>query len=302
MRVLFVEQPREMPKAPEGRCVVVDVAFASGTAYETSTLPFLDALGDRLALWIDHHEHPVGWARVRDDPRFLLVTNREAHACPELVTPEVVQRAGRVDVVVAHADFDGLLSAVKFLRQGEPPWPQADEDGRAADSPGRGHVLTGRARLYVDALSEAQANLKSMAREDLRQALVAALVQAPDSLPLPLEEQLHELQDEHLHTIAPALAFSKAAKEESSGVLVVRVEKALARSLKKELLTLLEERARVGVVIEGKAVTAATYDTGLDLARVEALGGGRSDYRFSRVTDQGRAIVAALGKLVRGDL
>jgi hypothetical protein len=204
--------------------------------------------------------------------------------------------------VVAHSDFDGLLSAVKFLRQGEPPWPQADEDGRAADSPGRGHVLTARARLYVDALSEAQANSKSKAREDLRQALVAALVQDPDSLPLPLEEQLRELQDDHVRTIAPALALSKAAKEESSGVLVLRVDKPLARSLKKELLSLLEERARVGVVIEGKAVTAATYDPELDLARVEALGGGRSDYRFSQAGDQGRAIVAALGKLVRGDL
>lgn len=299
MRVLFVEQPREMPPAPEGRAAVVDVAFASGEAFETSTVPFLAALGDRLAVWIDHHEHPVGWARVRGDPRFLLVPNREAHACPQLVTPEVVRAAGKVDVVVAHADFDGLLSAVKFLRQGEAPWPQADEDARAADSPGRGHAMSDRARLLVDALSEAQANLRSKAREDLRQAIVAALVQSPDSLPIPLEEQLEELQADHRRTVAPALALAARAREEAGGVWVVRVDKPLARSLKKELLSLLEERGAVGVVVEGKAITAATFRTDLDLAQVEALGGGRSDYRFGQVSDGGRGIVAGLGRLVR---
>jgi hypothetical protein len=66
---------------------VVDVAFAGGDNFEKSTVPFLDALGDRLAIWIDHHEHPVGWARYQNDARFVLVPNQVAHACPELVTP-----------------------------------------------------------------------------------------------------------------------------------------------------------------------------------------------------------------------
>ncbi|TMA17094.1 MAG: hypothetical protein E6J85_17420 [Deltaproteobacteria bacterium] len=78
-------------------------------------------------------------------------------------------RSGRVDQVVAHADFDGLLSAVKFLRKGVPPWPEADEDARAADSPGRGHSLSGRARIYVAALDEAAATLRSKQREAFRQ-------------------------------------------------------------------------------------------------------------------------------------
>src|SRR5512140_2231621 len=121
---MFVEQPGSLPPPPsEGRVAVVDVAFAGGENFEKSTVPFLQALGGRLAIWIDHHEHPVGWALYRDDPRFLLVPNQQAHACPELVTPEVVARAGAVDVVVAHADLDGLLSAVKFLRGGLPPGP-----------------------------------------------------------------------------------------------------------------------------------------------------------------------------------
>src|SRR3989454_333645 len=173
---MFVEQPGKLPAPPaQGRVAVVDVAFAGGENFEKSTLPFLDALGDRLAIWIDHHEHPVGWARSRTDRRFVLVPNRIAHACPELVTPEVVRQAGKVDAIVAHADLDGLLSAVKFLRGGAPPWPEADEDARVADSPGRGHALSSFGQLLIEALDEAGSTLRSKGREALRQELVEGL-------------------------------------------------------------------------------------------------------------------------------
>ena len=299
MRVLFVEQAAALPPAPEGRVAVVDIAFAAADNYERSTVPFLRAVGDRLAIWIDHHEHPLGWSTVRGDPRFLLVPNRDAHACPELVTPEVVARAGKVDVVVAHADLDGLLSAVKYLRGGAQPWPEADEDARAADSPGRGHALTPRGRLLLDALSEAQVSLRSKPREALRQELCAALVAMPAPWPAGLEPKLQELQRLHAETVAPARKLADAAVEEAPGVLVARSEGALPRSLKKELLSLLEERAAIGLVVEGRAVTAATFNEELDLARVDALTAGRSDYRFTQSDDGARGIVAALGKLVR---
>src|SRR5437762_2289751 len=181
---MFVEQPGKLPAPPaRGRVAVVDVAFAGGENFEKSTLPFLDALGDRLAIWIDHHEHPVGWARFRNDRRFVLVPNRIAHACPELVTPEVVRQAGHVDVIVAHADLDGLLSAVKFLRGGSPPWPEADEDARAADSPGRGHALSSRAARLSDALDHAAAELRTAEREGLRQEIGRALAGGAQRLP-----------------------------------------------------------------------------------------------------------------------
>src|SRR5258708_7783787 len=134
MRVLVVEQPANLPRAREGRVAVVDLAFAGGDNFEKITVPFLDALGGRLAIWIDHHEHPVGWARVRGDPRFVLVPNRDAHACPELVTPEVVRRAGAGGGVGAPARPGGLPPAAGGPAPGAPP-PAAGPRG----PPPRGH-------------------------------------------------------------------------------------------------------------------------------------------------------------------
>jgi len=297
-RVIFVEQPGNLPPPPQGRVAVLDVAFAGGENFENATVPFLTSLGNRLAVWIDHHEHPAGWSRVRGEPRFLLVPNRDAHACPELVTPEVVARAGKVDVIVAHADLDGLLSAVKFLRGGTPPWPEADEDARAVDSPGRGHALSSFGQLLVDALDEAGGTLRSKARESLRQELVEGLVRAPEPLPSKLRKRLQELQRAHAETLAPVDELAQSAREEARGVLVVRVPKDLGRPVKKALLSRLEARAPVGVVVEGRAVTAATFREDLDLGRIDELRAGRSDYRFATADDGGRAIVQRLGRLV----
>jgi hypothetical protein len=56
------------------------------------------------------------------------------------------------------------------------------------------------------------------------------------------------------------------------------------------------------VVIEGRAVTAATFRDDLDLSLCDELPAGRSDYRFGQAEDGGRAVVARLGSLVRGTL
>jgi hypothetical protein len=298
---MFVEQPGSLPAPPaKGRVAVVDVAFAGGENFAKSTVPFLEALGDRLAIWIDHHEHPVGWARYRDDPRFLLVPNRIAHACPELVTPEVVQRVGTVDTVVAHADLDGLLSAVKFLRGGLPPWPEADEDARAADSPGRGHSISPKAARLSEALDYATAELRTAQRESLRHQILDALVKGDTSQAL--QRRIDDLARAHQEALAPVAALAAQAREEAKGVLVVRVPKALPRPVKKALLSRLEDRAPIGVVIEGRAVTAATFRDDLDLSLCDELPAGRSDYRFGQAEDGGRAVVARLGSLVRGAL
>jgi hypothetical protein len=135
---LAFASPRKLPRASDlrGRVVVLDVAFASDAAsggFEKITLPLIEQLGPRLAGWVDHHDH-VMHASYRDDPRFVLSTKAEHGACPEMVTPELVERVGRVDTIVCHTDFDGLCSAAKWLRGGKEPYPGADDDARAIDT------------------------------------------------------------------------------------------------------------------------------------------------------------------------
>ena len=130
--------PRKLPKAQSlsGRVVVLDVAFASnagGASFEKVTLPFINGLGKRLAMWVDHHDHERH-GEYADDPRFVLRTKAQHGACPEMVTPERVQWAGKVDTICCHIDFDGLCSAAKWIRGGEEPYPGADDDARAIDT------------------------------------------------------------------------------------------------------------------------------------------------------------------------
>jgi len=127
---------------------------------------------------------------------------------------------------------------------------------------------------------------------------VEGLARAPEPLPAPLRKRLQDLQRAHAETLAPVEELAAAAREEARGVLVVRVPKDLGRPVKKALLSRLEARAPVGVVIEGRAVTAATFREDLDLGRVDELTAGRSDYRFAQVDDAGRGIVQRLGRLV----
>ncbi|MGD0675591.1 MAG: hypothetical protein ABSC94_09250 [Polyangiaceae bacterium] len=135
---LAFASPRKLPRARDlaGRVVVLDVAFASEAAsggFDKITLPFIEQLGPRLAGWVDHHDHAMH-ERYRGDPRFVLATKAEHGACPEMVTPEIVDRIGPVDTIVCHTDFDGLCSAAKWLRHGVEPYVGADDDARAIDT------------------------------------------------------------------------------------------------------------------------------------------------------------------------
>jgi hypothetical protein len=55
---------RKLPKASTvpGRVAVLDIAFAAdgtGHSFDKVTRPFLDGLGERLAVWVDHHDHEL---------------------------------------------------------------------------------------------------------------------------------------------------------------------------------------------------------------------------------------------------
>ena len=45
----------------------------------------------------------------------------------------MLQSDTRIDTIIAHCDFDGALSAVKWILQGKEP-EGADEDARAIDN------------------------------------------------------------------------------------------------------------------------------------------------------------------------
>jgi hypothetical protein len=131
--------PRALPRPHtlEGRVVVLDIAFAassgSSVSFDQVTRPFLEELGDRLAAWVDHHDHErhVDYA---GDPRFTLATKAEHGACPEMVTAELVRQTGPIDTIVTHNDLDGLYSAAKWIRGGHEPYPGADDDARCVDT------------------------------------------------------------------------------------------------------------------------------------------------------------------------
>src|SRR5687768_10529665 len=110
MIALAFGTPRKLPRANElrGRVVVLDIAFAYDTGegsekFEKITKKFIDGLGSRLAAWIDHHDH-ARHEDYRADPRFVLATKAEHGACPEMVTPELVERIGTVDTICCHTD------------------------------------------------------------------------------------------------------------------------------------------------------------------------------------------------------
>jgi hypothetical protein len=302
-RIMWATHPRHLPKPPGGRVVVVDVAFAAGNQFETRTRPFIEALGDRLVRWIDHHIHREAWPEFANDERFVLVPNKIAHACPELVTPSLVAEAegGRpVDMVVAHADFDGLLAGVKWRLGGESPWPEADEDARAVDSPGRGHSLSERGARLAYAIDEASAALSMKKR-------LAFLSEVAQSLLAGHEEPAFEgTVDEMAGSArvkereARELAET-AGSEEAPGVFVVRVDRALENRVRKHLLVFAEERSPIGALYEpdpqgGAWVTAATFDESLDLEEVPGFAGGRSDFRFMRASGDGRESIEALSR------
>lgn len=299
-RLVWVTHPRHLPKAPAtGRVVVVDVAFAAAGQWKSKTRPLIEALGDRLVRFVDHHEHKEGWQAYHGDPRFLLVPNKIAHACPELVTEALMADIGAVDVVMAHHDFDGMVSAVKVLTRGKAPWPEADEDARAVDSPGRGHILSAFGERLAHAMDEAAVSLPRPEALDFNTRLALALARR-DGLDIGLEEEVRALASASERAdIEAQRLVDVGGRLEAPGVFVVRVNAKQDNRMRRNLLLLAEAQAPIGALWEpdptgGAWLTAATFDERLDLENVAGFEGGRSDYRFARAHKDGADLVQAL--------
>lgn len=278
MRLRFVPKPQELPAVPEtGRLALIDLAFANGDAYDRVTRPFIEAAGDRIAVWVDHHDHEA-WRAYRDDPRFVLVPKTTARACPELIEPAVVEQAGRVDHLWAHADFDGCVAAAKFLNGGHAPYPEADEDARWADAPGRGYTVSARGKRWALALDEASNQLSTQVYLNLMKELCRAMVDGRE--PAALTERLDRFNQALVHRQARLREeYLDDLTRPHPELLLLDLSKSIEKSEKKFLLREMEERARVAVVIEKGHVTAATFfddeEGGLDLRRVPGLKGQR---------------------------
>lgn len=260
--------PRKLPKASSlpGRVVVLDIAFAaenSGTSFEKVTKKFIDGLGERLAMWIDHHDH-VLHPQYAKDPRFVLATKAQHGACPEMVTPERVEWAGPTDTVCCHTDFDGLCSAAKWIRGGVEPYPGADDDARAIDT--RMGKPSERAAVIDRAL-------RARGRDDALKGLVVRYL-ATGADDRELFSIIREASDE-LKVVEDETRRIAKSYEVERDVAIVDATQARGAYDKTLLLLLGQEQARISVVHDQTTVTAAArFDSGVDLLELLGLEGG----------------------------
>jgi len=261
--------PRKLPRASDlrGRVVVVDVAFAAagagGASFEKTTKPFIDGLGDRLAMWVDHHDHQKH-ALYDGDPRFVLRTKAQHGACPEMVTPELVQRAGPIDTIVCHTDFDGLCAAAKWARGGLEPYPGADRDAHAIDT--RLGTPSDLAQMIDRALRGKPTD------EGLRGLIVRFLAEGATDKGLREPIEAAALVFKNHEEEARRLAHQY---ELHGDVALVDASHARTHYDKTLLLLLGQERATISVVYDKTTVTAAArFDSGVDLLQKLGLEGG----------------------------
>lgn len=266
-RIVF-GTPRKLPKASElrGRVAVLDIAFAagnSGASFESVTKPLIDALGDRLAVWIDHHDH-VLHAAYANDRRFVLRTKAEHGACPEMVTPERVAAAGVVDTICCHTDFDGLCSAAKWIRGGVEPYPGADDDARAVDT------RLGKPSERANVLDRA---LRARPRDDALRGLIVKFL-ADGATDLAVYRTIERASEALLAREEEARRIARGYQIKND-IALADVPTSHAPYDKTLLLMLGQERARVSVVVDENALTvAARFDSGVDLLDLLGLQGG----------------------------
>jgi hypothetical protein len=289
--VAVFASPRRLPKPRDlaGRVVVLDIAFASeglGKGFEKTTGKFIAQLGDRLARWVDHHDHPAH-ARFAHDPRFVLATKAQHGACPEMIDEELVRDTGPIDTIVAHFDLDGPYAAAKWLLGGREPYPGADDDARAVDtrigttSPEAARIDKALRAHYQDEVLKQQVLrylVEGMRAGHERDAIAAAAADYDR-----MAERSAELAQRYV--IEGDVAF-------------VKVPGGFGPFDKTELLLLGQQRATVAMVADGGNVSiAAAFDSGLDFVELFELGGGmptRVNIPAKRLPDALDAIKAKL--------
>jgi hypothetical protein len=261
--------PRLLPKPDKvtGRVVVLDIAFAAtvGTSvsFELTTKPFIDGLGERLAAWVDHHDHERH-AAFASDPRFVLATKAQHGACPEMVTPELVRQTGPIDSILTHVDLDGLYAAAKWILGGEEPYRGADDDARAVDT------RIGTPGAIATRIDRA---LRARFRDDqLKRAVVHFLVAGMKPGPHDdvIAEAAAEFERRDARTQELARRFTIRGR-----VAVVDTAGAAGMFDKTDLLLAGQAKAPVAIVRDSGMLTiAAGFESGWDFVALFGLGGG----------------------------
>ncbi len=289
MQHLAFGTPRKLPKASSlaGRVVVLDIAFAgagTGGGFKKITLPLIEGLGERLGMWVDHHDSE-DHVLYKNDSRFVLATKAQHGACPEMITPELVARAGRIDTVMCHTDFDGLASAAKWMRNGVEPYPGCDDDARAIDT------RIGTPSPVAERIDRA---LRARYRD---QGLFGVIVRhlstglADSALWSPIDEAAAELIPVERETRRAAQAYKRL----DPGVALVDVSEGYDRIDKTLLLLLGQEREAVSVVVDKENVSvAARFDSGKNFVELLGLGSGMPT-RVSVPRPQLPRVLKALG-------
>ncbi len=288
MPQLVFASPRVLPRADKlsGRVVVLDVAFAatvgSSISFESVTLPFIQGLGDRLAAWVDHHDHERH-AEYAGDRRFVLATKAQHGACPEMVTPELVRTVGPIDTICAHVDLDGLYAAAKWVMEGREPYDGADDDARAVDT------RVGTPGPIATRIDRA---LRARFRDDqLKRAVVWWLAggMKPGTHADVIEEAAREFEVRSQGTAALAAKYAIKGR-------VAWVDSAVVAQPfdKTDLLLAGQARAPVAMVKDsGQLTIAAAFGSGWDFVRLLELGGGMP----TRVTVPESRFVEALRRI-----
>jgi hypothetical protein len=302
---IVLATPRKPPRPTQllGRVVVLDLAFASeaGTAgFDKVTRPLIDGLGTRLAAWVDHHDSSHH-SEFQQDPRFHLYTKAQHGACPELVTPELVQKVGRIDTVVCHNDFDGLASGAKWLRGGVECYPGCDADARAIDT-------------RIGSISELGLTFDAALRagfrnEELQHTVFRHLATGLSNTELwtPIRSAANDYT-----------ALRRAAQDLSRGfralgtrlvwvdLRVSSLGKPPPRFDKTELLLLGQQRAPIAVLVEqAGASLAAPFDSGVDFLSLLGLSGGmptRVSIELKRLPQALRQLGVPEGELILAGL
>jgi hypothetical protein len=274
------------PDKVPGRVVVLDIAFAAtvGTSvsFDLTTKPFIVGLGDRLAAWVDHHDHEKH-ADFANDARFVLSTKAEHGACPEMVTPELVRQTGPIDSIMTHVDLDGLYAAAKWIMDGEEPYRGADEDARAVDT----RVGTpGPIAMRIDKA------LRAKFRDDqLKRAVVQFLVGGMKSGPHDdvIKEAAAEFDRRDARTQELAKRFTIRGR-----VAIVDTQGSAGQFDKTDLLLAGQAKAPVSIVRDSGMLTiAAAFDSGWDFVALFELGGGMP----TRVTIPEQKLDAVIAKI-----